>query len=153
MTEFSTARSPAIPASPEQTRALAAELAAYARAAADPLAMLEAARALRALPRDSFPVGAATPATMFAEARILASDDPEMLAEIDWVQNDTPRTVRIVGGRYAAESWAVRHSGDGIGLKPVVSTIPPLRNTATIWGGAVAVSVPAAPGDAANPSG
>lgn len=139
MTDFTAATAPATPASPAETMSLAAELASYARAAGDPLAMLEAARTLRGVPRDLFRAGMPTPATMFAEARILASDDPEMLAEIDWVQNDTPRTVRVVGGRYAAESWPVRHSGDGKGLSPMVTTLPRLRNAAAMWGGAVPV--------------
>jgi hypothetical protein len=134
MTDLSTPRQPATPASPAQTMSLAAELASYARAAADPLAMIEAARTLRGVQRELFKPGMATPATMFAEARILAEGDPEMLAEIDWVQNDTPRTLRIVGGNYVAESWALRHQGDGIGLKPVVNTLPPLRNARAVWG-------------------
>lgn len=133
MTDLSTIQ-PAAPASPAEAISLAAELASYARAAADPLAMIEAARTLRSVQREFLKPGMATPATLFAEARILAEGDMDMLAEIDWVQNDTPRTVRIVGGDYVAQSWAVRHAGDGSGLKPVVSTLPPLRNGGTVWG-------------------
>jgi hypothetical protein len=133
MTELSTTRQPAAPASPAQTIALAAELASYARAAADPLAMIEAARTLRGVQRDLLKPGMSTPAMLFGEARILSEGDAEMLAEIDWAQNDTPRTVRVVGGRYAVESWAVRHAGDGTGLKPAVHVLPPLRNSGAVW--------------------
>lgn len=143
----STAHQPAAPASPEQTMALAAELASYARAANDPVAMIEAARTLRGVPRDLFRPGMATPAMFFGEACILAEGDAEMLAEIDWVQNDTPRTVRIVGGNYAAERWRVRHAGDGMGLKPVVSTLPPLRNAGAVWGVTFPGKVERAAGD------
>jgi hypothetical protein len=132
MTDTATIQ-PAAAASPAETISLASELANYARAAADPLAMIEAARTLRSVPRDLFTAGMATPATLFAEARILADGDLELLAEIDWVQNDKPRTVRIVGGDSVAESWAVRHRGDGIGLKAAVNTLPPLRNAGAVW--------------------
>lgn len=133
MTDATTIAQPAAPASPAETISLANELASYARAAADPLAMIEAARTLRGVPRDLFTAGMATPATMFGEARILAEGDPEMLAEIDWVQNDTPRTVRIVGGNYVQDVWAVRHSGEGVGLKPAINTLPPLKNSNAVW--------------------
>ncbi len=133
MTDLSAIQSTA-PATPAETIALTAELASYARAAADPLAMIEAARTLRTVQRELLTPGMATPATLFAEARILAEGDMDMLAEIDWVQNDTPRTVRIVGGDYVAQSWAVRHAGDGSGLTPVVNTLPPLRNAGAVWG-------------------
>jgi hypothetical protein len=133
MTEFST-RKPVTLASPAETLVLASELANHARATGDAVLMLEAARALRGVPRALFAPGMTTPAMLFAEARILASDDPDMLAEIDWVQNDTPRTMRIVGGDYVARRWAVRHEGEGRALKPVVSSLPPLRNAGAVWG-------------------
>lgn len=133
MTDAAAIQQPATPATPAQTIAPANELASYARAAADVVAMIEAARTLRSVPRDLFTAGMATPATLFAEARILADNDPEMLAEIDWVQNDAPRTVRIVGGNYVQDVWSVRHRGDGTGLKPAVNTLPPLKNSGAVW--------------------
>lgn len=133
MTDAATTRQPAAPATPAETITLAHELASYARAAADPVAMIEAARTLRSVPRDLITAGMATPATLFAEARILAESDGEMLAEIDWVQHDTPRTVRIVGGDYMQDVWAVAHRGDGTGLKLAIHTLPPLKNSGSIW--------------------
>jgi hypothetical protein len=133
MTDTAAIRQSATPASPAETIALANELASYARAAADPVAMIEAARTLRSVPRDLFTAGMATPSMLFAEARILADSDPEMLAEIDWVQHDTPRTVRIVGGNYVQDVWAVAHRGNGTGLKPAIHTLPPLKNSGAVW--------------------
>jgi hypothetical protein len=124
---------------PEETVALAAEIATYARAAGDAIAMLEAARALLTVPREVFRPGAPTPAMLFAEARILAGGDAGLLAEIDWVQHGRERAIQVAQGSYAAKNWVVRHGGDGTALKPVVTQMPKLHNRAAVWGGTVSL--------------
>lgn len=103
------AHAPSIP----QQIALAGELASYARAARDPLAMIEAARVLVALPRHVFAPGATTPAALYAEARLLAAGDRTMLQEIDAVQYGYTRPI---AGCYVADSWIVQHQGNGTNL-------------------------------------
>lgn len=135
MTDHTAAPLPVTVADPCETIALAAELAAYARAAGDALAMLEAARALAPLPRAAFAPGAATPAMYFGEARILAEGDAPLLAEIDAIQHGRPRPAsRAAGSGYAAPIWIVRHRGTGARLTPLATALPPLRNRSPVWG-------------------
>lgn len=105
-----------------ETLALAAELAAYARAAHDALAMLEAARLLVSVPRETLAAGSPTPPALFAEARLLAANDRAVLSEIDAIQYGFTRPI---AGCYAADTWVVRHQGNGIGLR--AASGPPLR--------------------------
>ena len=113
--------------------ALSGELASYARAAQDPLAMVEAAKLLSTLPRSVFAPGATTAVALYAEARLLARSDPAMLAEIDAVQYGYARPAR--GGCYAAESWVVDYRGNGIGL--TANPVPQMRFRvgAPVWNG------------------
>ena len=105
-----------------QTIALAAELADYARAAADSVAMIEAARLLATLAPQAFAPGAATAPALFAEARLLAAGNRTILMEIDAVQYGRTRPI---AGCYAADTWVVRYAGNGIGLR--AATAPSLR--------------------------
>lgn len=118
--------------------ALSGELASYARAAADPLAMIEAAKLLAALPREIFAPGATTPAALYAEARLLARGDRAMLGEINAVQYGFSRPST---GSYAAESWIVGYRGNGIGLTAAPRPQMRFRVGAPIWAGPVAASV------------
>lgn len=111
--------------------ALSGELASYARAAQDPLAMVEAAKLLAALPRSVFAPGATTAAALYAEARLLARSDPAMLAEIDAVQYGYARPAR--GGCYAADSWVVDYRGNGIGLSATPAPQVRFRVGAPTW--------------------
>lgn len=113
--------------------ALSGELASYARAAQDPLAMVEAAKLLAALPRTVFTPGATTAAALYAEARLLARSDPAMLAEIDAVQYGYARPAR--GNCYAAESWVVGYRGNGIGLSATPAPQVRFRVGAPVWTG------------------
>lgn len=113
--------------------ALSGELASYARAAQDPLAMLEAAKLLATLPRSVFAPGATTAATLYAEARLLARSDPAMLAEIDAVQYGYARPAR--GTCYAAESWVVGYKGNGVGLSATPAPQVRFRVGAPAWTG------------------
>lgn len=117
-----------------ETLALAAELAAYARAAHDPVAMLEAARLLMPLPRDALAAGAPTPPALFAEARLLAANDRAMLSEIDAVQYGFTRPI---AGCYAADSWVVRYQGNGTGLRAAPAPALRFRIGEPVWHGAV----------------
>ncbi len=118
-----------------RTIALSGELASYARAAADPLAMIEAAKLLGALPREDFPRGATTPAALYAEARLLARGDRAMLLEIDAVQYGYARPAT---GGYAAESWVVDYRGNGIGLSATPRPRMRFRVGAPVWTGPIA---------------
>ncbi|WP_337847725.1 hypothetical protein [Sphingomonas sp.] len=111
--------------------ALSGELASYARAAQDPLAMVEAAKLLAALPRAVFTPGATTAAALYAEARLLARSDPAMLAEIDAVQYGYARPTR--GACYAADSWVVGYRGNGIGLSATPAPQVRFRVGAPNW--------------------
>ncbi len=113
--------------------ALSGELASYARAAQDPLAMVEAAKLLSTLPRSVFAPGATTAAALYAEARLLARSDPAMLAEIDAVQYGYARPAR--GNCYAAESWVVGYRGNGIGLTANPAPQMRFRVGAPVWNG------------------
>ncbi|WP_066682397.1 hypothetical protein [Sphingomonas sp. CCH9-E2] len=113
--------------------ALSGELASYARAAQDPLAMVEAAKLLAALPHSVFTPGATTAAALYAEARLLARSDPAMLAEIDAVQYGFARPAR--GSCYAAESWVVGYRGNGVGLSATPAPQVRFRVGAPVWTG------------------
>lgn len=113
--------------------ALSGELASYARAAQDPLAMVEAAKLLATLSRSVFAPGATTAAALYAEARLLARSDPAMLAEIDAVQYGYARPAR--GNCYAAESWVVGYRGNGIGLTANPAPQVRFRVGAPVWNG------------------
>ena len=113
--------------------ALSGELASYARAAQDPLAMVEAAKLLATLPRAVFAPGATTAAALYAEARLLARSDRAMLAEIDAVQYGYARPAR--GSCYAAESWVVGYRGNGIGLTANPAPQVRFRVGAPVWSG------------------
>ena len=117
-----------------QTTALAAELADYARAAADSVAMIEAARLLATLPRDAFAPGAATPPALFAEARLLAAGNRAILMEIDAVQYGYTRPI---AGCYAADTWVVRYAGNGIGLRAAAAPNLRFRIGEPVWSGTV----------------
>ncbi|MBX3593707.1 hypothetical protein [Sphingomonas sp.] len=119
-----------------ETRAIAGELIAYARSAADAVAMLEAARLLATLPREAFGPGAATPATVFAEARLIAAGDRAMLQEIDAIQYGYTRPI---AGNYVADSWIVRYAGNGIGLSPAKPTNVRFRIGEPVWTAPVAI--------------
>lgn len=119
--------------------ALSGELASYARAAQDPLAMVEAAKLLAALPRNVFAPGATTAAALYAEARLLARSDRAMLAEIDAVQYGYARPAR--GACYAAESWVVGYRGNGIGLPATPAPQVRFRVGAPVWTGPRPASV------------
>jgi hypothetical protein len=116
-----------------RTIALSGELASYARAAQDALAMVEAAKLLAALPRTVFTPGATTAAALYAEARLLARSDRAMLAEIDAVQYGYARPAR--GNCYAADSWVVRYRGNGIGLSATPAAQVRFRVGAPVWTG------------------
>ena len=133
MTDAATLHDAAAPAAPDGALALAADLASHARIARDIAALIEAARVLRGVPQHERAPGIATPASLFAEARLMADGDPDLLAEIDWAQNDAPRTLRIVGGDYVQQLWRVARTGNGKRLRPTVTTLPPLRNSASLW--------------------
>lgn len=113
-----------------RTIALSGELASYARAAQDPLAMIEAAKLLATLPRSVFNPGATTAAALYAEARLLARSNRTMLAEIDAVQYGYAR-----GSCYAAESWVIGYKGNGIGLSAIPAPQVRFRVGAPIWTG------------------
>ena len=114
--------------------ALSGELASYARAAQDPLAMVEAAKLLSTLPRAMFAPGATTAAALYAEARLLARNDRAMLAEIDAVQYGYARPARA--GCYAADSWVVGYRGNGVGLTANPAPQVRFRVGAPVWNGA-----------------
>ena len=120
-----------------QTIGLAAELAAYARAATDPVAMIEAARLLATLPREALAPGAATPPALFAEARLLATGDRAILSEIDAIQYGYTRPI---AGCYVAETWVVRYAGNGIGLHPAAAPNLRFRIGEPKWSDAVKVA-------------
>lgn len=115
-----------------ETFALAVELATYARAAHDAIAMIEAARLLTPLPREAFSPHSATPISLLAEARIIASGDNRMLAEIDAVQHGRPRPVASC---YAADSWVVAWRGNGIGLSATPAPRVAFRIGEPAWTG------------------
>ena len=120
-----------------ETFGLAAELASYARAAADPVAMIEAGRLLATLPHQAFAPGAATPPALFAEARLLAAGNRALLIEIDAVQYGCARPV---AGCYAADSWVVRYHGNGIGLRAASAPNLRFRIGEPVWHGTVKAS-------------
>lgn len=117
-----------------ETVGLATELTAYARAAHDPIAMIEAARLLAMLPREAFTAGMPTPRALFAEARLLAAGDRAMLSEIDAIQYGFTRPI---AGGYAADTWVVRYRGNGIGLRAAPAPMLRFRIGEPVWHGAV----------------
>ena len=117
-----------------QTSVLAAELADYARAAADPMAMIEAARLLATLSPQAFAPGAATPPALFAEARLLAAGNRMILMEIDAVQYGCTRPI---AGCYAADTWVVRYTGNGIGLRTAATPSLRFRIGEPVWRGPI----------------
>ncbi len=120
---------------------LAAELASYARAARDAVAMIEAARLLATLPPEAFAPGAATPPALFAEARLLANGDRALLSEINAVQYGYTRPI---AGCYVADSWVVAWQGNGIGLTATTPNNLRFRVGEPVWHGPVAIDHEAA---------
>ncbi|MEG3182001.1 hypothetical protein [Sphingomonas sp. LT1P40] len=120
-----------------ETLGLAAELAGYARAARDAVAMIEAARLLATLPREAFAPGAATPPALFAEARLLANGDRALLSEINAVQYGYTRPI---AGCYVADSWVVAYRGNGIGLTATQPANLRFRIGEPVWNGPMTIA-------------